>query len=125
MAVGVLVALSMEEVSVWVSAAVALVPAVSMVALTVALWLPDMLEAESGAAVVESALAERTLHVAFRTLPARGPGSLHLVIHHPGNLFMRDGLIDPFLPVSRPIMPRRLQQRVHRKHFRNAEWMGG
>ena len=52
---------SMGEVSVVVSTAVAFV---------VALWLPDTLEAESGAAVVESALAERTFQVGLQTLLA-------------------------------------------------------
>jgi hypothetical protein len=61
---------SMGEVSVVVSTAVALVLAVSTVAFVVALWLPDTLEAESGAAVVESALGERTFQVGLRTLLA-------------------------------------------------------
>ena len=52
---------SMGEVSVVVSTAVAFV---------VALWLPDTLEAGSGAAVVESALAERTFQVGLQTLAA-------------------------------------------------------
>ena len=52
---------SMGEVSVVVSTAVAFV---------VALWLPDTLEAESGAAVVELALAERTFQVGLQTLLA-------------------------------------------------------
>ena len=51
---------SMGEVSV----------AVSTVAFVVALWLPDTLEAESGAAVVESALAERTFQVGLQTFLA-------------------------------------------------------
>jgi len=34
---------------------------------------------------------------------------------------MMDGLIDPLLPVSRPIMAQWLQPPVHRKHFRNAD----
>ena len=48
--------------------------------------LPDTSEAESAAAAVESALADRASQVAFRTLPAEGPGSLHLVIHHSDSL---------------------------------------
>ena len=60
----------------------------------VALWLPDTLEAESAAAVVESALADRTSRVAFQTLPAQGPGSLHLGDRHPGNQSMKDDLIE-------------------------------
>ena len=52
---------SMGEVSVVVSTAVAFVAAV---------WLPDTLEAESEAAVVESALAERTFQVGLQTLLA-------------------------------------------------------
>ena len=52
---------SMGEVSVVVSTAVAFVAAV---------WLPDTLEAESEAAVVESALAERTFQVGLQTLAA-------------------------------------------------------
>jgi hypothetical protein len=52
---------SMGEVSVVVSTAVAFV---------VALWLPDTLEAESGAAVVELALVERTFQVGLQTLLA-------------------------------------------------------
>jgi hypothetical protein len=77
---------SMGEVSVVGSTAAAFV---------VALWLPDMLAAESVAAVAESALAYRTVRVAFQTLLAQDPGSLHLVIHHPGNLSMMDDLIEP------------------------------
>jgi len=65
------------------------------VAFVVALWLPDMLEAESAAAAAESALADRTFQIAFRTLPAQDPGSLHLGDHHPGNLCMMDDLIEP------------------------------
>jgi len=86
----------------------------------VALWLPDTLEAESAAAVVESALADRTSQVAFRTLPAQGRDSLQLVIHHPDSLSMMDGLIGPLLPVSRPIMAQWLQPPVRCKHFGNA-----
>ena len=86
----------------------------------VALWLPDMLEVESAAAVAESALAERTSQVALRTLPAQDPGSLHLVIHHRDSLSTMDGLIDPFLPTSRAIVAR-WPQPPDRKHFRNAE----
>src|SRR5439155_19150799 len=61
----------------------------------VALWLPDTLEAESAAAVVESASADRTSQVAFRTLPAPDPGSPHLGDPHSGNLPMKRGPIDP------------------------------
>ena len=42
----------------------------STVAFVAAVWLPDTLEAESGAAVVESALAERTFQVGLQTLVA-------------------------------------------------------
>ncbi len=61
----------------------------------VALWLPDTLEAESAAAAVESALADRTSQVGFRILPAQVLGSLHLGDRHPGNQSMKDDLIDP------------------------------
>ena len=61
----------------------------------VALWLPDTLEAESVAAAVESALADRTSQVGFRILPAQVLGSLHLGDRHPGNQSMKDDLIDP------------------------------
>jgi hypothetical protein len=84
--VGLEVEVSMGEVSVVDSTAVAFVAA---------LWLPDTLEAESAAAVGESALAERASQVAFQTLPAQDPGSLHLGDHHPGNLYMMGGLIEP------------------------------
>ena len=77
---------SMGEVSVVGSTAAAFV---------VALWLLDMLAAESAAAAAESALADRTFQITFRTLLAQDPGSLHLVIHHPGSLSMTDGPIDP------------------------------
>ena len=60
-----------------------------------ALWLPDMLEAESAAAAAELALADRAFQIAFQTLPAQDPGSLLLVIHHPGNLCTMDDLIEP------------------------------
>jgi hypothetical protein len=66
--------------------------------LAVALWLPDTLEAESAAAAAESALADRTCQVVFRTLLAQGPGSLHLGDHHPGNLSMMDDLVEPIEP---------------------------
>jgi hypothetical protein len=84
---------SEEEVSTEVEVSMGEVSAVA--ALVVALWQPDTLEAESVAAVGESALAERVSQVAFQTLPAQDPGSLHLGDHHPGNLSMMDGLIEP------------------------------
>jgi hypothetical protein len=77
---------SMGEVSVVGSTAAAFV---------VALWLLDMLAAESAAAAAESALADRTFQITLRTLLAQDPGSLHLVIHPPGNLSMMDELIEP------------------------------
>jgi hypothetical protein len=80
-----------------------------------------MLEAGSAAAAVELALADRISQVAFRTLLAPDPGSLQLVIHHPGSPSIMDELIGPFLPTSQGIVLQWLQQRVHRKHFRNAE----
>jgi len=61
----------------------------------VALWLPDTVEAESVAAAVESALADRTSQVGFRTLPAQDPGSLHLEDPHSNNLPMKDAQTDP------------------------------
>jgi len=64
-------------------------------ALVVALWLPDTLEAGSAAAAAESALADHTSQVALGTLPAQDPGSLHLVIHHPGSLSLMDELAAP------------------------------
>jgi len=85
-AAGLEVEVSMGEVSVVGSTAVALV---------VPLWLPDTLEAESAAAAVESALADRTAQGAFQTLPAQDPGSPHLGDRHPGNQSMKDDLIDP------------------------------
>src|SRR4029077_19595683 len=91
----------------------------------VALWLPDTLEAEAAAAVVESALADRTSQVAFPTLPGQGRGSHQWVIHHPDSLSMMEGLIDPLPPTLRAIAPQWLQQCVHRKHFPNAERMAG
>jgi hypothetical protein len=54
-----------------------------------------MLEAESAAAAVESALVDRAFQVAFLTLPAPDPGSLHLEDLHSGNRPMKDDLIDP------------------------------
>jgi hypothetical protein len=104
------------------SVVVAFMEEVLVVAVSaVALWLPGTLEAELAAAGAESALAERASQVGFRTLPAQGRGSPQWVIHHPDSLSMMDGLIDPLLPVSRPIMAQWLQPSVHRKHFRNAE----
>jgi hypothetical protein len=68
---------------------------VSMAAvLAVALWLPDTLEAESAAAAAESALADHTRQVVFRTLLAQDLGSLPLGDHHPGNRYMMDDLIE-------------------------------
>jgi hypothetical protein len=102
--------------------AVAFMEEVLVVAVSaVALWLTDTLEAESACAAVESALADRAFQAALLTLPAQGRGSPQWVIHHPGSLCMMDGLIDPLLPVSRPIMAQWLQPSVHRKHFRNEE----
>ena len=63
-------------------------------ALVVDLWLPDTLEAESAAGAAESALADRTSQVAFRTLLAQDPGSPPLGDHHPDNPFMMDDLIE-------------------------------
>ena len=54
-----------------------------------------VLGAESAAAAVESALAERASQVAFRTLLVEGPGSLHLGVHHIASLSIMDELIDP------------------------------
>ena len=80
-----------------VSTAVASVPAVStlvaLVPFMVPLWLPRILE--SAAAVVESALADRTSQAAFLTLPAQDPGSLHLEDPHSNNLPMKDAQTDP------------------------------
>ena len=67
---------SMGEVSLVVSTAVAFVAAV--------------LEAESAAAGVESASAEHTSQVALGTLPAQDPGFLHLGIRHLGSLSIMD-----------------------------------
>jgi hypothetical protein len=64
-------------------------------AFVVALWLPDTSEAESAAGGVESALADPTSQVGFRTLPAQVPGSLHLEDPHSNNLPLKDVLIDP------------------------------
>jgi len=82
-----------------VSTAVDLEAEVSMVDSTaaesaVALWLPDTLEAESAAAAAESALADHTCQVVFRTLLAQGLGSPHLGDHHPGNRYMMNDLIE-------------------------------
>ena len=94
---------------------------VVLAAFVVALWLPDMLEAESEAAGAESALADRTSQVAFLTLPAQDPGFLHLGDPHSGNLLMKDDQIGPYLPTSRIIAARCLLPRVHHKQCRNAE----
>ena len=69
--------------------------AVSTVAFVVAALVADTLEAESAAAAVESALVERVSPVAFRTLPAEDPVSLHLGILHLGSLSLTDELADP------------------------------
>jgi hypothetical protein len=79
-----------EEVSTGEVSAVASTAA----ALVVALWLPDTLAAESAAAAAESALADHTSQVAFRTLLAQDPGSPLLGGHHPGNRYMMDDLIE-------------------------------
>jgi hypothetical protein len=113
-----------EEASMVVAdSAVAAFMAVASVvgASAVVAFMAAGLRAESAAAAVELASAERAPHVVFRTLLAQGRDSLQLVIHHPGSLSMMDGPLDPFLPTLRAIMPRWLQQRVHRKHFHNAE----
>ena len=74
---------------------VVLVVGSTVAAFVVALWPPDMLEAESEAEGVESALAERTSQVAFQTLPAQDRGSLHLEDPHSGNRPVNNDLIDP------------------------------
>ena len=91
----VVVEASAEEEASMVVVAGFTVEVSTAVAFMVALWVPGTLEAESAAAAVESALAQRASQAAFRTLPAQDPGSLHLVIHHPGSLSMTDGPIDP------------------------------
>jgi hypothetical protein len=106
-----------EEVSAGEGSAVASTAA----ALVVAHWLPDMSAAESAAVAAESALADRTSQVAFRTLPGQDPGSPPLVIHPPDSLYMMDDLIEPQLPTSSALVARWLQSLAHRKHFRNAE----
>jgi len=68
-------------------------------------FMAAVLRAESAAAAVELASAERAPHVVFRTLLAQGRDSLQLVIHHPDSLSMMDGPLDPFLPKLRAIMP--------------------
>ena len=84
-----------------------------------------VLQAESACAAAESALAERASQAAPRTLLAQGRGSLQWVIHHPDNLSLMDGLIDP-LPLTLPaIAPQWLQQCVLRKQSRNADRTGG
>ena len=65
------------------------------VAFVVAALVADTLGAESAAAAVESALVERASPVAFRTLPAEDPASLHLGTLHLGTLSMKDELADP------------------------------
>jgi hypothetical protein len=65
------------------------------VAFVVAAFVADTLEAESADAEVESALVERASPVAFRTLPAEDPASLHLGILHLGSLSIIDELADP------------------------------
>ena len=61
----------------------------------VAFVVADTLEAESAAAEVESALVERASPLAFRTLPAEDPASLHLGILHLDSLSIMDDLADP------------------------------
>jgi hypothetical protein len=65
------------------------------VAFVVAALVADTSEAESAAAAVESALVERVSRVAFRTLPAEDPASLHLGILHLGSLSLMDEVADP------------------------------
>jgi hypothetical protein len=50
----------------------------------------EVLEAESAAAEVASALVEHTSQVAVGTLPAEDPGFLHLGIRHLGSLSIMD-----------------------------------
>jgi len=108
------VGFTVEDLEVEVSMVEVSVVGSTAVVLAVALWLPDMLAAES-------ALADRTFQIALRTLLAQDPGSLHLVIHHPDSLCMMDDLLDLLLLTSGPIVARWLQWPAHRKHFRNAE----
>ena len=70
------VVVSTEEVSVVVSAAVALVLAVFVAAL----WLPNPLQAESGAAVAALALAVPVLAAADFAQPRIGMGALILPV---------------------------------------------
>jgi len=115
------VGFTVEDLEVEVSMVEVSVVGSTAVVLALALWLPDMLAAESAAAAAESALADRTFQITLRTLLAQDPGSLHLVIHHPDSLCMMDDLLDLLLLTSGPIVARWLQWPAHRKHFRNAE----
>jgi len=73
------------------------------------------LRAESAAAAVELASAERAPHVVFRTLLAQAAILFSWSSIIQTALSMMDGPLEPFLPKLRAIMPRWLQQRVHRK----------
>jgi len=116
---------SVEEEASMVAAdsAVAAFMAVASVvgASAVGAFMAAGLRAESVAAAVELASAERAPHVVFRTLLAQGRDSLQLVIHHPDSLSMMVDLVDPLLPTSQGIVAQWLRQHVHPKHFRNAE----
>jgi hypothetical protein len=97
----------------------------SVVVFMVAASALAVLQAESACAAVESALADPASQAATRTLLANVRGSLQWVIHHLDSLSLMDGLIDP-LPLTLPaIAPQWLQQRVLRKHFRNADRTDG
>ena len=86
-------AVAAEEASTVVE--VSAVAVSTAVAFVVAALVADTLGAESAAAEVESALVERASPLAFRTLPAEDPASLHLGILHLGSLSLMDELADP------------------------------
>jgi len=75
-------------------ASMVVVLAVAAVSMAVG-FVVAVLGAESAAAAVESALAERASQVAFGTLLARDCASLHLGVHHIDNLSILDDLADP------------------------------
>jgi hypothetical protein len=68
---------------------------VSVAVSTAAAFVVAVLESESAAAEVESALVEHTSQVEFRTLLAQDPAFLHLGILHLDSLSIMDDLADP------------------------------
>jgi hypothetical protein len=74
---------------------VAVATLVVVVSTAVRSAVADWSQAELAPAEVAWALASWAPRMAFRTLLAQAPGSLHSGDHHPSSLYTMDDLLDP------------------------------